>query len=436
MPDSNPPGGSGNAASAVPALAFDAFVGGGFTRGALVPPAALERARTHRLRTIGAAPGGAVAAALIAAAEYGRERYGFGKLAALERSLADGTAREALFAAEAPLRPLLAWLRSLERRAPAPQPGPGPAGLVATFWSWFPAWVRWVFDVVPGSLRDALPWHYWIATVLGGVAGGTIDVLLAKGLVDASHPLARSVVAIVLPVMFVGCWVASVGACAGRLWRILAVDVPANGYGLCTGLESARSADAATPPFTRWLHERIQELAGLPTGAPPLTLGALRSRRVNGGTEAAPIVTVMPVASPLPGAQGAPADAEALFVREDEWRRLFPPEVVAHVVESARAAAPGPARADGLLPLAAPDELPLVALARMSLALPLRLAPVPVHVARPAGTAPRRVRVAGAEEAADVRELLVRAVMAMRAPDPGTDDFASADIAPGPGDRA
>jgi hypothetical protein len=233
-------------------------------------PGLFDLARTHRFRVIASGTAGSLTAVLTAAAEYGRESGGFEKLAAQEEWRTNGAPPPA-FAYWSASPALLAFRVALERRGARPRPGPGLAGWVARFWSLFPEPVRWLLDVIPGAMRDALPARYWIGTVAGCVVGGALDVVLANGLVDASHPLARTVVAILMPVMFIGGWSASVGACAAQLWS-LASHVK---YGPPT---TGAPGDA----FAR----RLQDLAGLPADGPFLTVGRLREKRLANGEDA------------------------------------------------------------------------------------------------------------------------------------------------------
>jgi hypothetical protein len=247
----------------------------------------------NRFRSIGGTSLGPLAAILTAAAEYGRERGGFEKLKALNEWLADSTHLCDLFQPTPATRPLLTLLLSLEHRSRKELVRSGAAGIVTKFWSRLPGWVRVVFVVIPGALRDALPLRYWVAMLLGGIVGGALDVWIAHALVGPAHPLARTMVAIVLPIMFVGSYVASVGACIWRLWRLASVDV------------SEQGADSPEMPgLTEWLHQHIQDLAGLPVTGPPLTVGMLGARLGGGsydlgGAELRKITTVG-LASPLP----------------------------------------------------------------------------------------------------------------------------------------
>ncbi|HZK15327.1 MAG TPA: hypothetical protein VFC52_01895, partial [Solirubrobacterales bacterium] len=85
-------------------------------------------------------------------------------------------------------------------------------------------------------------------------------------------------------------------------------------------------------------------------------------------------------------------DEEELWFCEDEFRDLFPEEVVDHMVGRHRGRATGPDR-EALLRLPAAAEMPVVVAARMSLSFPLLLAAVPLYAPnahREAGAAPER----------------------------------------------
>ena len=366
-----------------PSRQCDVVMKGGITSGIACPLVVLELAHTYRFRSIGGTSAGAIAAAVTAAAEYGRERGGFEKLKALNEWLAEGTHQRDLFQPTRATRPLLTLLFALERRGRQEPVGSGAAGIVTRFWSWLPGWVRVAFVVIPGALRDALPLRFWIATVLGAIVGGALDVLLARGLVDPGHPLARTVVALVLPVMFIGSYVASVGACVGRLWRLVSVDVPEQGFGICTGLTSAASSE--TPALTDWLHQRIQDLAGLPVTGPPLTVGMLSTKRVAGSDRG---IELRMIATSLSLRQSfvLPIEDQHFLFREDDMRRLFPGSVVDHLVATARRTDAARAVPTGHLALPRPEDMPLLVLARMSMSFPILLSAVPLYVVKTGGS--------------------------------------------------
>jgi len=112
---------------------------------------------------------------------------------------------------------------------------------------------------------------------VGGVAGGVLDVVLARGFFYPAHPQLQTVAAIVFPVMFVGCYLASIGACAWALWRITALQVPAQGFGICPGLGSEpRTGNARAHRLAARTHPGPR---GAVRDGAPLTVGTLGSKQ-------------------------------------------------------------------------------------------------------------------------------------------------------------
>lgn len=373
-----------------PSLQCDVVMKGGITSGIVYPPLVLELAHRYRFRAIGGTSAGAIAAAVTAAAEYGRESGGFDKLKSVNEWLASGTNLLGLFQPTRATKPLLTLLLSIERRNRAMSAGPGPSGALARVWNSLPAWLRLWFIVIPGALRDAVPLTFWVATALGTLIGGAIDVVLARGLVDASHPALRTTVAILMPVMFIASYLGSMGACAWRLWRRLRTNVPAQGFGICTGLTS--TAPQGAEALTDWLHARIQELAGLAADAPPLTVGALRGKRAADGRDIGINLNMVTTSLSLGRSIVLPIENDAFLFREDDMRQVLPASVVAHLVDAARASAGAASAPADYLPLPGPDAIPVLMLARMSLSFPVLLSAVPLYVAASApNAAPQRV---------------------------------------------
>ncbi len=378
----------------------DVVMKGGITSGIVYPPLVLELARRYRFRSIGGTSAGAIAAAVTAAAEFGRERAGFEKLQALNAWLADGTHLRDLFQATPATQPLLTLLLSLEHRG-RDEPAPNAvARLAAKWWALFPRGVRLLLDVVPGALRDALPLHWWLSTIVGAVLGGWLDVVLARGMFYPAHPHLQVVAAIVFPVMFVGSVFGSLGVCAWALWRRLVVQVPAQGFGICTGLGAGTGA---TPPaLTNWLHERIQDLAGLPADGPPLTTGGLRGKRAADGGEDVGIELRMVTTRPgLGRVVVLPLEDEGYLFAEPDMRQLFPTAVVEHLLARSAPSAPDARVPAGYHALPSPDDMPLVVLARMSLSFPVLLSAVPLYLAATDGGV-RRVWFGDGDIASDL----------------------------------
>jgi hypothetical protein len=156
--------------------------------------------------------------------------------------------------------------------------------------------------------------------------------------------------------------------------------VPANGYGLCTGLGDA---DKLTP----WLHATLQSLAALDADR-PLRFGDLwrgreppadyvadaalhdaRLRRID--------LRLMTTALSQGRPYSFPLDTEAFCFDADEMRALFPAVVVdALIADSPERLEEGPLAGRYRLP--AMVDLPVIVPLRMSLAFPLLLAAVPL----------------------------------------------------------
>ena len=96
-------------------------------------------------------------------------------------------------------------------------------------------------------------------------------------------------------------------------------------YGICTGRgEDAPDGDV---PLTDWLTANVNDIAGLAADGPPLTFADLTSRGVNLRV----VTTNLSHGEPyvLPRAKNT------FIFQVDEWRRLFPDSVIAHLVQKA-----------------------------------------------------------------------------------------------------
>ena len=160
----------------------------------------------------------------------------------------------------------------------------------------------------------------------------------------------------------------------------LAVGLPRalgrNGFGLCPGLSPEGSA---APALTPWLAALIDDLAAK-DGDGPLTFGDLRAKGIELQMMTTNITHRRPHRMPW-------ASRELLF-DPHEFRRLFPERIVAWMEAHPPPLGTGPdadrtrRRLDALLPLRpfpAPDDLPVVVAARMSLSFPLLICAVPLH---------------------------------------------------------
>jgi predicted acylesterase/phospholipase RssA len=330
----------------------DIVMKGGVTSGVIYPGAIAEIARHYRLKGLGGASAGAIGAAFGAAAEFGRERGGFDKLETIPDALDLGD----LFRSTPRTRGLLAVMNAVTGAAPW-----GRAGILTV-----PVIVVTLLIVFPISSILGLAFGVFIATQAAGngwiVAAGVMLAVLGW------------VLAIIL-----------------RLGFALTQSVPRNLFGICTGLGTQR-----TPQLTDWMSRQLDELAGLPEGAGPLTFGQLwtkstRSRLVSDPADreidlrmvSTSLSQAMPVELPLMAGEW--------YYDPIEWARLFPADVMRALADApdrrrtgrvreeydarvARAASHEPS----LRRLPDPEYLPVIVATRMSLSFPLLISAVPM----------------------------------------------------------
>jgi predicted acylesterase/phospholipase RssA len=335
-----------------PALECDLIMKGGITSGVIYPGAVCRLAQVYRLRSIGGASAGAIAAAAAAAAEYGRAGGGFDRLEQLPRDLtAPVTSGESmLFSLFQPQPPTAGLFKVMTA-------GLGRSGVdrarriaVATLTA-HPLWA--LLGALPGLLILALAW---------AAAGASPGVAVWVGVVGAL-------------VLLLGL---AIGSAIGLLHR-LASAVPANGFGLCSGMDG--SPPSRTMSLTPWLHRKLQELAGRDDGAPPLTFGDLE----RAGVDLRMMTTNLTRRQPL----ALPWSTREYYFDPQAWRRLFPTDVVNWLESHPPQPTGGPvavadtellrAQALPLRPLPEPADLPVVVATRMSLSFPLLISAVPLH---------------------------------------------------------
>jgi hypothetical protein len=224
-----------------PPLNCDLIMKGGITSGIIYPGVVCRLARVYRLRSVGGASAAAIAAGAAAAAETGRAAGGFDKLETLPARLKAGSPAggSVLFRLFQPDR----RTAGLFRIATA---GLGTTGVGRA--------LRVLLAAARGapvtSLLGTLPGVALVVT--GATEGGWRRIL---------------VVAIGALVLLAGVLAGAAAGAARRLGR----DVPANGFGLCSGMPAG--GPGAAPALTPWLHAQLQDLAGRDAAAPPLTFG-------------------------------------------------------------------------------------------------------------------------------------------------------------------
>jgi len=316
---------------------------GGITSGVVYPHALCELARTYRFANVGGTSAGAIAAAGAAAAEYGRTRGGFEKLAALPAWIGGGDNLLRLFQPEPRTRPFFRLFTA----------GLGLKGAGR--------WVR-----IAGAALRSFP-----LTAAAGLAPGVALVVLALWTGSGALAVCAVVAGIVLALL----------GLAVALGLRLAVGLPkalgANDFGLCTGLSPAGSAP---PALTPWLADLIDDLAAK-EGEGPLTFGELRAQGIDLQMMTTNVTHRRPHRLPF-------GNRELLF-DPAELRRLFPERIVAWMEAHPPPAAGSDAEVERtrrrlaalapLRPFPAPDDLPVVVAARMSLSFPLLISAVPLH---------------------------------------------------------
>jgi predicted acylesterase/phospholipase RssA len=355
----------------------DLIMKGGITSGVVYPRAACHLAQTYRFGLLGGASAGAIAAVFVAAAEHGRDTGGFERLAEIPDEL--GTRLHRLFqpspGLEAPFGVVLAGV----------EPGWGPAkkGLVA------------IGRVVRAHL---------LAFLIGVVATALVFAPVAWSAASGGRWGALWVLPPGLPIAL------AVGVLAAgyRLARTALRCLPANGFGLCDG--HTRSDDDQVP-FTDWMADSIDHVAGRPTTGPPLTFGDLW------GEEAVRLAATLDDRSSAADRREAkdarlvdlevmttnltfrrpyrfPFSDNTFFFCEKRWRGYFPERVVDHMVARSQAvpdrSATGPSgphtistrcgcHDEPVRYLPRPPDLPVVVAARLSLSFPLLISAVPLH---------------------------------------------------------
>lgn len=328
----------------------DLVMKGGITSGVVYPNAILELARQYRFRSIGGASAGAIAAAFAAAAEYARRNGdldGFVRMDARCRALPE--ILPDLFQPSPAMRPLfeaaLAFTRGSGALGAAAHAMRGPLlkgaaigfaihAVIVLALAWWTGTDAWPATAWPGAL----------AFVVGGA-------LLTLGL---------------------------------RLRRLLVEEIPKRNFGLCSGLDEARTGK---PVLTEWIHESLQEIAfGAGGRAKPLTFGDLERAGVKRGRQPLPggeiDLRMMTTNLSLQRPEVVPKWTLDLHFAENEWREIFPKAVIEYLMggtEKTPLCKPHPQRSElRRLPLA--PNLPVLIGVRMSLSFPVLVQAVPVHL--------------------------------------------------------
>lgn len=335
-----------------PRLHCDLILKGGIVSGLVYPGAVCDLAAHYRFHNLGGTSSGAMAAAAAAAAEHGR-RAGRGEhFARLARVPAE--------LSQAPGRGQPSRLLALFQAAPATRP------LFDVFLAGLTPGARWLR--LPLTLVGSFP----LAALLGALPGTLLLAALASG----ASPLGLALGGLAAAAVAVAG--ALLGALLGAALRALTA-LPDNCYGACTGYAAGAAGELS---LTVWLADLLDELAGKPPRAAPLTLGDLwggaglpDEQRINLEL----MTTCLTQGRPVRIAHEHPELTQQFYFRREELARFFPPWVMAWLLEHPRASERGDPAPDGLHRLPAMSDLPVVVAVRLSLSFPFLLSAVPLY---------------------------------------------------------
>jgi predicted acylesterase/phospholipase RssA len=304
----------------------DIVMKGGVTSGIVYPYAILELARVYRFRSIGGTSAGAIAAAFAAAAEYARTA----------RNDPEGFLRLQRYCERLP--DILASLF---------QPTPR-----------FGALMRYLLRAQSGKGGPAYLWNaplaFWGSALGGLVLGAGLLALLQAGPAG----------------VVLGAIVGVVSALCFRVLRLVLVDLPRNGFGLCSGLTEPGHKG---PALTDWLHRALQDIAfGDPAHPVPLTFGELA-----GDDLARPRIDLRMVTTNLSMRRPHALPRLGMVAAYDpaKWTTLFPEPVMKHLGEVS-----GRSRLKGHRGFPSAESLPVIVAVRLSLSFPFLFQAVPMVI--------------------------------------------------------
>ena len=332
-----------------PTHGCDLIMKGGITSGVVYPKAIEELSRSYRLCSIGGTSAGAIAAGMAAAAEYGRANDGFTKLGKLGEQLPH-------------------ILLTLFQATPASKPFYN-AGMHLISKGWF--WKRFAL----ATLHLAWGMKGWMvcAAVIGAGIGGAIgwgfDLWFSE---MACAILGVLGVLVAIPITI-----------ALQLRKHLIKELPEQCFALCSGMPQPGYGNAAA--LTPWLAETINDIAGKEDG--PLTFGDIWGLKPGEqpGNRAellalhpkGPRIDLQVMTTNVTEGRpyNLPFETRIFMWRPDEWKKLFPKEIIDHLIAHSHAVE----NFADYRWLPKPGDMPLVVPVRMSLSFPILLAAVPMY---------------------------------------------------------
>lgn len=346
----------------------DLVMKGGITSGVVYPLAIVEIAKAFRLRSIGGTSAGAIAAAAAAAAEAGRQRR-IKKLLKLDSKCRDFKQLEEL-------PPYLA--------------GDESAGI--------PSGLQGMFRAHPKLAR--LFRKLMATTSMEKTSAKWISIGLCL-LVESIFPLAIGVILWALPQMCILgsaltvasiMWILAGGLLCGAILSVVSLTVRIikvlrkNRYGICSGMPQEGDSDAVIAQcLTVWLAHYLDELSGQEdtlnlSSKKPLTFGDLKAQNIDLQMITTCISHGRPYRLPFRDEKKV-RENKQFFFKEQDFRELFPSYVVDWMINHQRPASEKEAAKpeDEFCRMPAPDDLPVVVAARMSLSFPILLSAIPLY---------------------------------------------------------
>lgn len=339
----------GAAAEGLPAC--DLVMKGGITSGVVYPGAVIALARSFRFSALGGTSAGAIAAGVCAAAEYGRLRDSDGGLVELG-AVSEHLSKDGFLAGLFQATPRGRRLMDLAL-VPAAHPDDRLPRRVA----------RIALAACAGAPLVLLP---GAVAVLGLLA---LAWAAFRGFPDVVATLLTALVVVPLLAIVL---VLTVLAAVGWLVSRAASSLPASSFGLCPGTRQP-GYPADQPALTDWLDERVQAAAGRPQGEwdQVLTVADLRDAKITLET----MTTDLSRGRPL----RCPADLAGYSFKPSEMSAVFPPHVVARMIQpDPSGQQPDTLDSDELHELDH-ERLPVLVAIRLSLSFPILLSAVPLY---------------------------------------------------------
>lgn len=311
----------------------DLIMKGGVTSGVVYPHAIRKVASEYRLRSIGGTSAGAIGAALAAAAEYRRQTNagstaGFEEISDVAGELATGM--RDLFQPSPETAPLFMLLL-----AAVDQNGGG----------------------LPGVLRAML------RIFRGRIIIGTVLAVLTIGIGVWVGNWAICALGVLLSCLL------TVWLIARSVKTMVAVDLPAQDFGLCSGKTEPTGNG---PAFGDWIAQKIDKIAG--KSGDPLTIGDLKAHKIDLATVTTDLSSARPYRLPI--------KTKIYWFSKAEFDRLFPADLVSYLCRVGGKRKVDPRDQEGLpddlfhLPVG--DDFPVYLVARMSLSFPGLISGVPL----------------------------------------------------------